>query len=203
MQIKPQWREPLAEAGLDSFDALMTFEAGRCFSWHKRGQAYRVELPGGRAVFLKRDARTKLKDIFGDCVRLQRPQPRTFKERWAAERLAELGIATPQIIAWGQKRRAGLPWQAVIVSTCLPGRPLDEYLASGIDPAGRRATLAAVGSVIAKLYEAGLSWPDLLPKHVFISPQREVGLIDLERMHPCRSALVRRMPAHYDASAGT
>lgn len=195
LEIRPEWRDALARAGLDSFGALMAYEGGRCCSRHTRGQTYRVELPGGEVVFLKRDAFTMVKHILGDLLRFRRPQPLTCKERWANGRVAALGIAAPEAVAWGQRRRMGLPHQAVIVSTALPGTDLGEYLPRTAAEAARHAVLAAAGSAVAKLYEADLSWPDLLPKHIVVSDDRAIGLLDLERMRPCRNALVRCMPA--------
>ena len=195
LHIEPEWRRPLAQAGLDSFDALMAFEGGQVVSWHTRGKAFRVALPDGQVVFLKRDAFTMHKHILADLAHFRRPQPMTFKERRGNRQVGEVGIATPRVIAWGQRRRFGLPTQAVIVSTRLPGRRLDHCLAADDAQPGRREVLTAVGSALARLYEAGLSWPDLVPKHVYVSDDGGVGVLDLARVRRCRNALVRCMPA--------
>ena len=194
LQIVQPWRQPLARAGLDRLDVLLGPGDWECVSYHKRGQTFRLVLDGGEVVFLKRDAFTMAKNILGDLVRLRRPQPQTCKERLAIQRVAALGIATPQVIAWGQRRRRHLPWQAAMLTTCLPGTPADEYLASEACPDAKRTVLQAVGWALARLYRADLSWPDLVPRHVHVSENAAVGMLDLERLRPCRNAMRRCMP---------
>lgn len=194
LQIVEEWRGPLARAGLDRLDALLGSGDWECVSYHTRGQTYRLVLPAGDVVFLKRDALTMAKHIIGDLLRLRRPQPQTFKERLAIQRVAALGIATPQVIAWGQRRRRGLPWRAAMLTTCLPGVPLNEYLAARAPGRNRRTVLEAVGCALAKLYRAGLSWPDLVPRHIHVGRDARVGMLDLERLRPRRNAMRRCMP---------
>ena len=165
-----------------------------CVSYHTRGQTYRLVLPGGVVIFLKRDAMTMVKHVVGDLLCLRRPEPQTVKERLAMRRVAALGIATPRVIAWGQQRRMGLPWRAAMLTTCLEGTPLDEYLAGPPPPQVRRDVLTAVGCALAKMYRANLSWPDLLPRHVHVREDAPVGMLDLERLRVRRNAMRRYMP---------
>ena len=53
--------------------------------------------------------------------------------------------------------------------------------------------LRSAGAAARKLYEAGLSWPDLLPKHLFLA-DGAAGVLDLARMRHTRRALKRFMP---------
>ena len=184
LHIEDAWRRPLAEAGLDTFDALLATRAGECVSYHKRGQTYRVELPaGGRTVYVKRDAHTQAKNVLFDLCRLRRPQPKTWKERRANQAVAALGIATPLAVAWGQRRRWGLPHQGVLVTAPLAGVELDDWLVAEEDASRRTRVLAEVGQAVAKLYRAGWSWPDLVPRHIFLTPGGEqIGMLDLERL---------------------
>ena len=81
-----------------------------------------------------------------------------------------------------------LPHQAVLLTAPLPGVPLGEYLAGCEACESRRAVMAAAGDVLARLYSAGLSWPDLRAKHVFVADDGTIGLLDLERLRACRRA---------------
>jgi len=191
--VSDGWREALSAGGLGTFDAMMRPEPGECVSWHSRGQAYRVVLPGGEVVFLKRDAFTKLKDVLSDACRLRRPEPACIHELRALRRVAALGVRVPEVIAWGQRRRAGLPWRAVLVTRLLPGVALDELVKASEAGEDRRAALRLAGAAARKLYEAGLSWPDLLPKH-FLLAGGEVGVLDLARMRRTRRAMKRFLP---------
>lgn len=194
LQIKPEWRPRLAKAGLDSFDALLHFEGGECVSHHTRGQTIRLLLPGGQTLYLRRIVRTLAKQIAADWLRFRRSQPLTVKEHRALLRVAAMGVDCAEPVAWGQRRRWAMAWQGVLVTTPLEGRPLDDYLTAEAEAARRRAALAAVGAALRTLYEAGLSWPDLVPKHVYVTDIARVGLLDLERLTPRRNALVRCMP---------
>ncbi len=185
LHISDEWKDALASVGLDTFDALMGSSQGKCVSWHTRGQTYRIDLPDGRVVFLKRDAFTSVKDIFTDLCSLRYPQPPCINEVRALRLVADLGIPAPEPVAWGQRRRASLPWRAAMVMQELPGVPMYEFLAAGPSEDRRRSVMQAAGSVAAKLHEARLSWPDMAPKH-FIINAGNVGILDLARLRPAR-----------------
>ncbi|MDY7010351.1 MAG: lipopolysaccharide kinase InaA family protein [Planctomycetota bacterium] len=186
LHINEQWKDALAAVGLDTFDALMGSSQGKCVSWHRRGQTYRVELEGGKVIFLKRDTYTSVKDIFTDLVNFRRPQPPCFNEMLAIKKVAELGIRAPEVISWGQRRYGGLPWQAAIIMTELPGVPMSEFLKTDQPAENRAVVMNAAGAVAAKLFSAGLSWPDIAPKH-FIIDGDTVGILDLARMRKTNS----------------
>lgn len=185
LHINEQWKDALASAGLDTFDALMGSSQGKCVSWHTRGQTYRIELPDGKVIFLKRDAYTSIKDIFTDLLYFCRPQPPCFREMWALKRVAELGIRAPEVIAWGQRRYGGLPWQGVIVMMELQGVPMYEFLSADPPTDHRRAVMRSAGAAASKLFRAGLTWPDIAPKHFIINGDA-VGILDLARMRKTR-----------------
>lgn len=191
LHICEPWGDLLARAGLDSFDALMNTTAGDCLSSHQRGQTWRLRLPDGRTIFLKRDSFTMFKEILTDLCHGRRPEPLSLKERLGLSLAAAVGIRVPEPLAWGQRRRGGLPFRGVLVMTELAGKPLDKCLACLSDSPKRREILRAVGATVGKLYRAGLSWPDLMPKHVFIDEAGTVGLLDLERLRSTRCAMWR------------
>lgn len=195
LHIEQQWRGILGAAGLDSLDALMRSERGKCVSWHTRGQTYRIELDGGHVIFLKRDVRTltMFKDALTDICRLARPEPPCIKEIGALGQVRELGISVPQPVAWGQRRSAGLPCQAAMVMTVLNGVSLHKIIQSDPPEADRSVAICAAARTAAKLYEAGLSWPDLAPKH-FLIENGLAGVLDLARMRKTAMPLRTYMP---------
>ncbi|MHC4982261.1 MAG: lipopolysaccharide kinase InaA family protein [Planctomycetota bacterium] len=184
LHIRDDWRGRLAAAGLDSYSALMRTTAGECVSDHRRGQVWRIALPSGERLYLKRDSVAAFKEALADLLEGRRPRAFTVKERLGIERAAELGIRVPQPVAWGSRRRLFFPGRGVLVMTELAGRPLDDWLASNTDRSSRSEVLQRVGSQVGRLYGAGLSWPDLQPKHVYIDDNASVGLLDLERLRP-------------------
>ncbi len=201
LHIEDEWKGPLVAAGLDTFDAVMGSTDGKCVSWHTRGQTYRIELPamrtskgpGGEVVFLKRDTYTSAKDILTDLVNLRRPLAPCINEMHALGLVADLSIPVPEVIAWGRRSRASLPWQAAIIMTELPGVPMYEFLSAAPPADRRKAVMRSAGAVAAKLYRAGLSWPDMAPKHFIINGD-EVGILDLARMRRTRRPAEWFMP---------
>ena len=188
LHIDEQWKDALASVGLDSADAMMNSTQGKCFSNHTRGQTYRIELdaPDGLgAVFLKRDMYTSSKDILTDLCSFRYPQPPCLVECRALKLVAELGIPAPRPIAWGQRRRFALPHQGVLVMTPLGGESIAEFLSAAPPQEDRIAKMHDVGQIAKLLYEAGLSWPDLRPKH-FILAEKGMGVLDLARMRPTK-----------------
>ncbi len=193
LHVEPGWADGLGAAGVDSFDALFATRLGRAVSTHDRGWVRRLVLPDGRELYLKVAAHTQLKLILGDLLHGRRAEPLTEKERRALLRTAELGIAAPRPIAWGQRRRLGLPWRGVLAMTPLAGGPLDAYLAGGPPADERRAVFQAVGRTLRRVYAAGLAWPDLRAKHVYVADGPAIGLLDLERLGRGGRRLVRQV----------
>jgi len=191
MHFEEGWRRRLAEVGLDRFDSLMAFGDGQCVSWHTRGQTYRFA--AGETLYLKRDCYTSAKDVLADLVARRRPQPPCIVELDALHRMRELNIPAPQPVAWGQRRRLALPHQAVLVMRELPGMPLNKWLREVDSTPRRRAVLTAVAQVIVRLYAAGLTWPDVAPKHFFLDGER-IGVLDLARMRVARRPRVMYVP---------
>jgi hypothetical protein len=101
------------------------------------------------------------------------------------------------VVAWGQRRRLGLPWQAALVMRQLPGTSLERFLASNPSPEDRRRAMLAVGAVAGRLYGAGLSWPDISPKHFYLCEDlapETTGVLDLARMRPASVPRALYMP---------
>ena len=196
LTIVEGWRDRLAAAGLNTLDALLTLDRGRVRSAHDRGRLREVELPDGGTVFVKCALSTTFKQVAGDLMSFRHPEPLSEKERVGIERARALGIVTAEVIAWGQRRRGGWPWQGVLVMDRLAGVPLNAWLAAGPEAPRRRAVLGDVGRTIAALYRGGFSWPDLRVKHIFVDEDGRIGLLDLERLRPCRWAVRRWLPGH-------
>lgn len=193
LHIDENWKGALAAAGLATFDAMMSSSDGHCLSRHTRGQTYRIELADGEAIFLKRDTYTSVKDIFTDLAHFRRPQPPCLNEVRSLRLVAELGIAAPEVIAQGWRARAGVPWQAVMVMRELPGTAMHEFLRAEPPASHRCAVMRTAGAIAAKLFRAGLAWPDMAPKH-FIIDGETVGILDLARMRRTGMPLKLFMP---------
>ena len=193
LHINDEWKSILAEAGLDTFAALMQRSDGSLLSIHDRGQVYRFDLPNGRRVYVKRDVFSSGKDVLFDLCRLTRTDPLCIVEAAALTKMASLDIAAPQPLAWGQLRRFCLPHQAVLMMTELPGTQLHKLIEQDPPADERISAMSACGRTARKLYQANLSWPDILPKH-FMLHDGQAGVLDLARMKPTRRPLKSFMP---------
>lgn len=194
LTVAGQWKPLLAEAGLDTFDSLMMDETElrsrvadcQCVSSHQRGQSFRLTLSGGKVLYLKRDRFTPFQHIAFQMIRLRIPQPMSICEMINCRRVQSLGLRTAPIVAFGQRRRMGLPHKAVLLTAPLEGIPLDEWLKGRTDAVARRKELRNTGAAVALLHGASLIWRDLVPRHIYISPGLPIGLLDVERMRPAR-----------------
>lgn len=180
--IHPDWREAFGRSGLDSFDRMMAFSGGHVFSEHWNRDARRVTLDDGRVVYIKREIAVEWSAIANDLLHLRRSQPMTHRERIAIERVAALGIQAPRIVGHGQRRVLGMARQGFLVLLPVQGQPLDEFYKSNPSESERFAALRATCEVMGRIDQAGLYWPDLRAKHVFVDRDGSVSLIDLERL---------------------
>lgn len=179
--ISPDWVVRLKAAGLDSLEALLAFQDGKCLSSHKRGATFRTVLPSGEVVFIKRDHFTFKKEIAKDLLRFRRPAQKTIKERRAFEAVRDAGFSAPLVIAWGESRHLGLPDKAAFIMCEIPGVNLDSFVRSASRDEALKA-IAAAEQTLRELQQAGFLWPDHKPEHFIIRPDGTVAVIDLERL---------------------
>ncbi|HKQ48661.1 MAG TPA: lipopolysaccharide kinase InaA family protein [Phycisphaerae bacterium] len=197
---EPEYVAPLRAAGLLDFDFLMNVRGGPPSSVH----AYRETVPleilvddRPRKFYLKRVFKIPGKHSVAPLFR-RRPnwsQPRREWEILAI--LAEAGIPAMKRVAYGERRRMGLPVQALLLVEAVPMPfTLENWLVPGFPrpielPVALRHRLTNdLGRLVGLLHTSGFSWPDIHPKHIFARPPDEnkssrhweFCLIDVERM---------------------
>jgi len=194
--IEPSWQSPLAAADLGSLEGLMRTQLGKCVSDHGRGQVIRIELAGGQVVFVKRDtfSPAMLKNALADLCHLKSPRDPATREVEAIRRVASLGVRTPLPLAWGHRKFGPFPLQSVLVTAELTGKHLHIMLKYGAPRDEVRSALSWSGRTAGAIYRAGLSWPDLMPKHFFIE-EESAGVLDLIRVHQAKGPVATYMPA--------
>lgn len=191
--------QPLRDAGLDSFDALMA--APGQASLGKKGLAswrQRIVMNvAGRTLYLKRYNRPPVKEQL-------RQRLAGFSATAAIEwhwlgRVAELGIACPRIVAFGTRCRGGVEGQSLLLTEAIAGQSLEKWMPRQIesrlnDRAFKLRLIAAAADLVARLHGAGLFHRDLYLAHLFIddphadsvhaadSPGPALALIDLQRI---------------------
>jgi len=183
LTVLPEWQPVLAQAGLADLSSLLSFADGECLSRHLRGKTSRWQLPGGQTIFIKQDFYSKFASIMQQLYMGSCPQPNTERERRALALVASYGITVPTVIAWGQRRRLGFPYQGVMVMLPLPGKSLLEYLPVEQDAQKRAAVIATAEKTLSFLQDNQLDWnKDCKPEHFFLLENGQIGLLDVERL---------------------
>lgn len=181
--LRDDWREALRRHGLDNYHSLLNFRDGDCMSSHYRGATYRLRLSDGQILFIKQDHLTLFRAQVRSFVRLRWPRCNTAQERLNLELARQHGFIVPEVIAWGEKKRWGLPDTGVMVMLPLAGVPLDKWLQTETKPEKGREMIALAERTLAKLQDCRLDWKtDCKPEHFFLLENGGIGLIDLERL---------------------
>jgi hypothetical protein len=183
LHIESEWQDTLAKNQLDDYQALIGFRNDSCMSSHRRGATWRHTLADGSVIFIKQDYYTKFTVACRYLLRGKRPLCNTVKEQRALALAAEHGFSVPKIIAWGEKRRMGLPNTGVMVMLPVPGLSVDRFAAQAKSPEEARNAIAKAEATLARLQDCRLDWKtDCKPEHFFVQPDGSIALIDLERL---------------------
>lgn len=184
--IDNDWIDTLQQAGLDSFERAFAYADGKPLSKKSHSVTYTKLLPDGTRIFIKQDAWTGWRPIARALIRMQKPLPAVGRERAKMRKLEQLGFNTAKVISYGEKRRCGLPHQAVMLSLCVPGIALDTIA----DAQFRDEAATEARKVLKHLQELGCDWGrDCKPEHFFVTKELKVTIIDVERMKFRRKAL--------------
>jgi 3-deoxy-D-manno-octulosonic acid kinase len=150
-----------------------------------RGIAYAVALPasGTRAVVRHNRHGGVLAPLTGD---LFLPPTRAPRELETSRRLAELGVATPDVLMYGVSPALTLFRRADVVTREIEsGRDLSDVIAGGASDAERHAAWEATRALLRAMLSAGVRHHDLNVKNVLIAPAQEgvrAYLLDVDRV---------------------
>jgi heptose I phosphotransferase len=197
LEIQSEYRALLEAGGLGTFEALFAAGERERIDGHRQRSASRVELvgPDGRPViiYLKRQWGAAARPSWRDLLDLRRPLRPAEREWRNARRLLAMGIAVSAPVAWGFSRGPGGP-RSLIAFREVNGPSLAWWLRQAAQspdyppPALRRAVAEAIGKAVLGLHEAGISFPDLYAKHVYLegleAGRPRVVLIDVARLRP-------------------
>ncbi|HOG50828.1 MAG TPA: phosphotransferase [Lentisphaeria bacterium] len=192
LHIKPEWRDTLQKNRLGSMESLLQYYGGTCLSSHSRSAIWRHTLHDGRTVFIKRNFFTKMTIILRYLLRGRKPVCNTEKERRAFALAAQHGFTVPEVIAWGEQRRFGLPHAGVMIMLPVAGVPVDRFAANPENQDKAREAIAQAERTLALLQDCRLDWKtDCKPEHFFVRPDGSIALIDLERLRLSKQPLTR------------
>jgi hypothetical protein len=113
---------------------------------------------------------------------------RPFEELILAQRLSDLGIPTPKLVAARSQRSFGPFWRLALVSVRVPGAQDLVRVLAGLDAArAARPLLRAMGELVGRLHRAGLLHVDLHPGNMLVGgdwrtlEHPELWILDLDR----------------------
>lgn len=199
--IEPRYRPTLEKLGLDSLARVMEFQGERLKEQRGRRDVLRVQAAtdDGRKVtlFVKRMWKSYKKDGFRSLFTRGRVISKGRKEYENTQKVLRAGFAAPSLVAYGEDCGLARENCSFIITEEVRGQPLDEWLAECTSIKARRHLIAALGRWIAKLHDAGIAYPDIFSRHIFVHPKSDpaaesidgepgFALIDLARLAPCR-----------------
>ncbi len=158
-----------------------------------RGCAYRVELAGGRVVWVRKYLRGGFMRYLVRDLYLLRP-PRPLRELVVTEAARAAGCRVPTVHAVCIEE-AGPCYRGWIVTSAIePAEAfIERYLRASEE---RRELMSAAGAAIAGLHRAGVYHVDLTGHNLLIDDAGEVHVIDFDR------AVHRELPSPKLAESG-
>jgi hypothetical protein len=144
-----------------------------------RGGARRLILRGGKVVFIRKYLRGGLMRHFVRDLYLLRP-PRPVRELMATETARAAGCRVPIVHAVAVEE-SGPFYRGWIVTSAIEGARAYIDVFAAADEAARGVLLAAAGSAIRNLHDAGVYHPDLNGHNLLIDADGEVAVIDFDR----------------------
>lgn len=116
---------------------------------------------------------------------------RPFRELLHAERLRELGLPAPEVVAACARRIAGGGWRLELVTRRIAGSVdlaalIERATQGALGPRERTRIYAAAGRAVARLHEVGFLHADLHPRNLLVDRaeggrEPRITVIDLDR----------------------
>ncbi|HPF37858.1 MAG TPA: lipopolysaccharide kinase InaA family protein [Phycisphaerae bacterium] len=219
LTIDDRYRERLAAAGLERFDALLRADVGEVVTRRKDRETRRVIVGVGEdreTLYIKRCFSIGPKHAFWPRFLMRPCHTPPIKEAKAIAMCRAAGIPTVDVVASGEMRRVGIPSAGFVVMTAAPmAWTLNDWLTIGyerdrrLEDHERVALLRAVGDLLGRIAMADIDWPDCKAKHIHAAPGEDgdwrLAVIDLERARriegfggdftSCYSAVSRLLPS--------
>jgi len=201
MWVDRRFREPLREAGLDRFEAMMATTQGRCLRALGDRENWRLELHDGhrgpRGLYLKKHHVRSLGSRIRAAVGAPPPATAGRVEAQNAGRLGLAGVEVMSLVAYGERlRRDGLVESFVLTEELAGYTPMDHFLMRRFPPLPEQrkrrrdphllALIRRIAEIARRFHDAGFNHRDFYCGHFFVrepEPGRfDVKMIDLQRV---------------------
>jgi hypothetical protein len=188
MFVADHYKQTLAELGLTSLDRIKTCRGEPVTRHGDRREVIRLTADGNPPVtfFLKRSWHAHLKDGLASILRRGRVWSAARVEWDNSEAVARAGFPTAELVAYGEEiGPLKARFSFILTRSARGSQTLFDFLTTCHDPAERRRVLSELATRVRQMHAAGLYYPDLFSRHVFIdtsvSPPA-LSLIDVARL---------------------
>jgi hypothetical protein len=200
MEIAKHHKE-LEQMGLSTLSSVKAFKGDLVKNHRGRRDILKITLPGagGKTLFLKRNWKPYKKDGLGSLVRRGKVWSLSRQEWENSRALAAAGISTAELVAFGED--CGPLWERfsfLITAAARGNQTLDDFLRACRNAPERRRVFDSLAREIRRMHAAGLAWPDLFARHIFIdselAPPRFccIDMARLDRQQPLSMRLRAR-----------
>jgi Lipopolysaccharide kinase (Kdo/WaaP) family len=168
-----------------------------CEAYGPGSSLSRVQLARGAQAFafaVKWNHRRGLRGLISDALH----GSRALRAHQGALRLAGLGLAHPETLAFAERRRFGLVGESFLLTRFIDAaEPLPALMPElRAHPAERRALAFALGALVGRLHAERLDHTDLKHSNFLITRERRIVLLDLDSLaRPRRPSWRRRVRA--------
>jgi len=177
--------------------AMALGELGAATGAGNRGGGFRLALPGGPELFVRRSRRGgAMRLLLDDLYFGFRPRP--LNELWVAAEAARRGVPLAQPMGAAVRWIVPGLYRGFFITRAAAGMTLWEFLRTDDDPSVRAHVLERAREAIETMLREGLHHPDLNLENLFVTPHGEsfaVIILDLDkaRLHDRSvSGLARR-----------
>jgi heptose I phosphotransferase len=181
VEINPAWRRLLRDCGLVEAHHFLDLPA-IIVSGHLDRHVARLYLgqgPGAVAAYIKREHRVPWTERLRSALVGFGLASRSLREMQVLQALAREGFGAPEWLAAGEDGRG----RAFLLIRALDGAvELRTFLREQHEPERRLALACRLGTVLARLHDAGFEHHDLYAKHVLTDARGEaVYMLDWQR----------------------
>lgn len=188
------WQDFFSRHSLQTFAQFFHGLQGPCVNQNSKRNVFKLtfEDASPKTFFLKRFYRPQFKDAIDAIRRFGRPMSQAAIEWSNACRLMRHGIRTAEPACFGEQMTLGFERRSFVLTEQIAGSCMVDFLARHWHDLGRdrrEQIVVEMARLARRMYDAGLSLPDLYVWHLFIRSDPASGryaltVIDLHRMVP-------------------
>lgn len=186
--VVARYNKELSDLGLTTLDAVKSCQGEPVTRHADRRDVIRFQSKDNPPVtfFLKRSWHAHLKDGLASIVKHGRVWSASRVEWENSEAVAKAGFPTAELVAYGEEiGPLKAKFSFILTRAARGSQTLFDFLKGCNEPAERRRVLSELAARVRQMHAAGLFYPDLFSRHVFIDTDASppaLSLIDVARL---------------------